>query len=37
MELNALRIHEAEASFYLSKERLLWDQQAFRAAHERNR
>lgn len=37
MELNALRIHEAEASFYLSKERLLWDQQAFRAARERNR
>lgn len=31
MELNALRIHEVDASFYLSKERLLWDQQAFHA------
>ena len=37
MELNALHIHETEASFYLSKERLLWDQQAFRAARERNK
>lgn len=36
MGLHALRIHEAEAAFYLSKERLLWDQQAFKAARERN-
>lgn len=35
MELNALRLHRAEASFYLNKERLLWDQQAFRATRER--
>lgn len=27
MELNALRIHEGEASFCLSKERLVWDKQ----------
>lgn len=37
MELNALHIHETEASFYLSKERLLWDQQAFRTGKERNK
>ncbi len=27
MELNALRIHEEEASFCLSKERIVWDKQ----------
>lgn len=37
MGLNALRIHGASASFYLSKERLSWDQRAFKAARERNR
>lgn len=35
MELNGLRIYEAEASFYLCKERFLWNEQGFRAVRER--
>jgi hypothetical protein len=33
-ELNALRIHEGETSFCLSKERIIWNKQALRKVRE---
>jgi hypothetical protein len=36
-ELNALRIHEREASFCLSNELIAWNKQALSEARERNK